>query len=102
MRPERLLLYAASLCLLNTPALSVLTPPVLAQVQNEEQTSIEVYKIASPTVVTISTGRGSGSGTIVSPDGLILTNEHVVRSARGGVVSVSTTTGKRYTGQASD
>lgn len=100
MRPERLLLYAASLCLLNTPALSVLTPPVLAQVQNEEQTSIEVYKIASPTVVTISTGRGSGSGTIVSPDGLILTNEHVVRSARGGVVSVSTTTGKRYTGQA--
>jgi len=100
MRPERLLLYAASLCLLNTPALSsVLTPPVLAQVQNEEQTSIEVYRIASPTVVTISTGRGSGSGTIVSPDGLILTNEHVVRSSRGGVVSVSTTAAKRYTGQ---
>lgn len=99
MRPERLLLYVASLCLLNTPVISVLTPPVLAQVQNEEQTSIEVYKIASPTVVTISTGRGSGSGTIVSPDGLILTNEHVVRSARGGVVSVNTTSGKRYVGQ---
>jgi S1-C subfamily serine protease len=50
-------------------------------------------------VVTISTGRGSGSGSIVSPEGLILTNEHVIRGTRGGRVSVSTSSGKRYTGQ---
>ncbi len=100
MRPERLLFCAASLSLLATPALSnVPVPSILAQAQVEEQTSIDVYRTASPAVVTITTGRGSGSGSIVSPEGLILTNEHVVRTARGGLVSVSTTTGKRYTGQ---
>jgi len=100
MRPERFLLCAACVCLINTPAWSsVSVSPVLAQARNEEQTSIDVYRIASPTVVTISTGRGSGSGSIVSPEGLILTNEHVIRGTRGGRVSVSTSSGKRYTGQ---
>lgn len=100
MRPERLLLCLLGVCLINTPAWSsVPVPTVLAQAPSEEQTSIDVYRIASPAVVTISTGRGSGSGSIVSPEGLILTNEHVVRGARGGLVSVSTSTGKRYTGQ---
>lgn len=100
MKPERLLLCVASLCLLNTPVLgSVPVSTVLAQAPGEEQTSIDVYRLASPAVVTISTGRGSGSGSIVSPEGLILTNEHVIRSARGGLVSVSTTAGKRYTGR---
>lgn len=100
MRPERLLLYAASLCLLNTPAFSTVpVPTVVAQRGSEEQTSIDVYRLASPAVVTISTGRGSGSGTIVSPDGLVLTNEHVIRSASGGRVIVNMNTSKRYTGQ---
>lgn len=100
MKPEHLLFCAASLGLFATPALSsVPIPSILAQAQVEEQTSIDVYRTASPAVVTIATGRGSGSGSIVSPEGLILTNEHVIRSARGGQVSVSMTTGKRYTGQ---
>ncbi len=100
MKPERLLLCAASICLINTPALSsVPLPTVVAQRVNEEQTTIDVYRIVSPTVVTLSTGRGSGSGSIVSSEGLILTNEHVVRGARGGLVIVSTPTGKRYRGQ---
>ena len=100
MRPERLLLCVASLGLVCTPAVSSASvPTVLAQAQSEEQTSIAVYRTASPAVVTISTDRGSGSGSIVSPEGLVLTNNHVVRSARGGQVSVSTSKGKRYTGQ---
>ncbi len=100
MRPERLLLCVASLGLVCTPALSSApVPTVLAQAQSEEQTSINVYRTASPAVVTISTGRGSGSGSIVSPEGLVLTNNHVIRAARGGQVSVSTSKGKRYTGQ---
>lgn len=100
MRPERFLLCAACVCLIHTPAWShVPVSPVLAQARNEEQTSIDVYRIASPTVVTISTGRGSGSGSIISPEGLILTNEHVIRGTSGGRVSVSTSSGKRYTGQ---
>lgn len=100
MTPERLFLCAASICLINTPAWSsVPVPTVLAQARNEEQTTIDVYRIASPAVVTISTGRSSGSGSIVSPEGLILTNEHVIRGTNGRLVSVATTTGKRYTGQ---
>ncbi len=108
MRPERLLLCAASLYLLSTPTLSSLAvPSTFAMVakrtafsiaQSDEQTSINVYRTASPAVVTINTSRGSGSGSIISPEGLVLTNHHVVRDATGGVVSVRTTTG-RYTGQ---
>lgn len=99
MRPDRLLICAASLCLL-TPALSATaTPKALVIAQNDEQTSISVYRTASPAVVTISTSSGSGSGSIVSPEGLVLTNNHVIRSAGGGVVNVRTTKGDRYTGQ---
>ncbi len=100
MRPDRLLLCAASLCLLSTPALSsVPVPTVVAQARSEEQTSIDVYRKVSPAVVTLGTDRGSGSGSIVSSEGLVLTNNHVVRGVRGGRVSVSTSSGKRYTGQ---
>jgi serine protease Do len=100
MRSDRLLLCAASLCLLQLPALSsTATPNALIIAQSDEQTSISVYRTASPAVVTISNGSGSGSGSIISPEGLVLTNNHVIRSARGGVVSVRTTAGGRYTGQ---
>lgn len=108
MRPDRLLLCAASLGLLSTPALSATATPNLVLdampqrlliAQSDEQTSISVYRSVSPAVVTISTSSGSGSGSIVSPEGLVLTNNHVIRSAGGGVVSVRTTKGDRYTGQ---
>jgi S1-C subfamily serine protease len=49
--------------------------------------------------VTIDTGRSSGSGTIVAPEGLVLTNEHVIRGARNGVVMVMINDARRYTGQ---
>lgn len=108
MRPDRLLLSAASLGLLIPAFSSITAPQTLASsatpqrflmAQSDEQTSISVYRTASPAVVTISVGNGSGSGTIVSPEGLVLTNNHVIRSARDGVVSVRTTKGDRYTGQ---
>lgn len=100
MKADRLLLCVASVCLIETLALSSVTiPTAVAQTRSEEQTTIDVYRTASPAVVTIRAGQGSGSGSIVSVDGLVLTNEHVVRGARGGLVSVSTPTGKRYTGQ---
>lgn len=42
-----------------------------------------------PSVVSISVGTGGGSGVIISADGQILTNNHVVEAARGGQMVVT-------------
>jgi len=62
----------------------------------EEQTNIEVYRQASPAVVAIDAGMGTGSGSIVTPDGLILTNAHVVGSSPS--VRVRLADGREFTG----
>ncbi|MEN9231320.1 MAG: trypsin-like peptidase domain-containing protein [Thermostichus sp. DG02_5_bins_236] len=70
-----------------------------SQFNREEQASIDVYQAASPAVVTIGNGRSTGSGTFIRPEGLILTNEHVVRGSRNGQVRVRTTDGSTYIGE---
>jgi len=101
MKAERIMLSVMSAWLLAAPqVISAHPPTILAQFGGvEEQTSIDVYQKASPGVVTIKAGRSSGSGSIIAAEGLVLTNEHVVRDSRSGRVSVKTANGRAYTGQ---
>ena len=65
-----------------------------------EETVVRVARLASPTVVAVSSRAGSGSGVIVRGDGVILTNHHVVAGARA--VEVSLADGRRLQGRVLD
>lgn len=80
-------------------SLSSLTTPWLepAQAQDyDEDISVRVYEQASPAVVAIDAGDGTGSGSILTPDGLVLTNAHVVGDAR--TVTVRLADGRQFQG----
>ncbi|MEV4509725.1 trypsin-like peptidase domain-containing protein [Dactylosporangium sp. NPDC049525] len=47
-----------------------------------------------PSVVSISTGNAVGSGVVITDDGAILTNNHVVATARGTTVQVTFSSGQ--------
>lgn len=91
----------ATLLSLTTTGLSTgaaIAPPALA-FKPEEQTRIELYERTSPAVVTIQVGQGSGSGSLITASGLVLTNHHVIEGSARGQVLVVTATGERYRGQ---
>jgi putative serine protease PepD len=59
--------------------------------------SADLPKIAAAvqnSVVSISTGNTEGSGVVLTADGYVLTNNHVVASASGGTVKVTFADGK--------
>jgi S1-C subfamily serine protease len=94
------LLLTGGLSSVNTLRFSADGPPILtnqALAQSNEQTSVRVYQQASPAVVAIETYDGSGSGSIITPNGLILTNAHVVGDARD--VTVYLSDGRQYPGR---
>ncbi|MDQ3557136.1 MAG: trypsin-like peptidase domain-containing protein [Gemmatimonadota bacterium] len=74
-----------------------LAQQVQAQRSAEERTVIQVARQATPAVVSVSTGRGSGSGVIIRQDGVILTNAHVVGNAQ--VVQIGLADGRRLQGR---
>ena len=88
---KRFASFAASSLLLCGGAIASITLPLLTPAavyaQSDEDTNIRVYKLVSPAVVSIQSQSGSGSGSIIAPQGLILTNAHVVR----GVTTVTVT-----------
>lgn len=63
----------------------------------DEQINIKVYERASPAVVSIDSQDGNGSGSIISSDGLVLTNAHVLANA-GSTVKVTLADGRQVTG----
>ncbi|MDE5096359.1 MAG: trypsin-like peptidase domain-containing protein, partial [Trichodesmium sp. St11_bin5] len=59
----------------------------------EEQTNIRVYQQTNQAVVSIDTDKANGSGTIISRDGMVLTNAHVV--SQGGIVKITLADGRK-------
>jgi len=55
----------------------------------------EIAGNLQPSVVSINTGTGEGSGVVLTADGYILTNNHVVATARGNSVTVTFSDGKK-------
>ena len=64
---------------------------------DEETTVIRVAREITPTVVSVSRQGGSGSGIIVSRDGVVLTNAHVVGQATA--VEIGLADGRNLRGQ---
>jgi putative serine protease PepD len=79
------------------------TQTVATATTNSSGTTAQTASLANvaaavlPSVVSIQTGSAVGSGVILSTDGSILTNNHVVATAQGSTVQVTFSTGKTAT-----
>jgi putative serine protease PepD len=57
----------------------------------------QIAAAVQDSVVSIDTGSGEGSGVVLSADGYVLTNNHVVATAQGDTVDVVFANGKKAT-----
>lgn len=81
---------------ISTTVGTVLGTQVLSPLPTSSNTAIVAYRIASPAFVTVDQGSAMGSGSVISPDGYIITNAHVVNS---GSATVTWLNGRSATGQ---
>ena len=61
----------------NEPAFSQATPCSIGDLRSIEQRVVQIVHSVSPAIVDIKVGTGSGSGVVISADGLVLTAGHV-------------------------
>lgn len=73
----------------------------MAHGANHENLYTSVYEQISPSIVSIEAnldvGVSSGTGCVISPDGIILTSLHVVNKAKN--IEITTASGKTYKGK---
>ncbi len=60
------------------PVTNSSSPQTVVNLVNEQDQLVAIYQKVSPSVVTIKTSTGLGSGWVYSSDGYIVTNDHVV------------------------
>ncbi|SDJ79121.1 S1C family serine protease [Nonomuraea jiangxiensis] len=79
-----------------TPVATASAPSPVFRSASDQLTVAEVAAKVQPTVVMIEGQTGEGSGVVLSEDGLILTNNHVVEGAAqgGGQMTVKFSDGK--------
>ncbi|WP_310487708.1 trypsin-like peptidase domain-containing protein [Chamaesiphon sp. VAR_69_metabat_338] len=80
------------LSLILTGGSALTTTPLLAKTP-ATNTANRAYEKASPAVVTIRNNRGHGSGFIISADGFVITNAHVLKG-QSAIVTVMMADGK--------
>jgi putative serine protease PepD len=79
-----------------TTSLSAASPAVGSQDNAPDEPLSQAAAAVLPSVVSITSGAGEGSGVIISSDGQILTNNHVVaQAADGGSLSVTFSDGSK-------
>jgi len=61
------------------------------------QVVTRVAQLLSPSVANVRLRRGAGSAVAITPDGFLLTSAHVVERARGGALSFSDGSERRFT-----
>jgi serine protease Do len=72
---------------------ATLSPPPLLARTPAANTANRVYEKANPAVVTVRNNEGHGSGFIVSADGFVITNAHVLKG-QSSIVTVMMADGK--------
>ncbi|MDX2230333.1 MAG: trypsin-like peptidase domain-containing protein [Leptolyngbyaceae cyanobacterium bins.349] len=96
MKLHYLLPFAAAALFIN-PMQIVESAPAQMAYETRSQTANQIYQQVNPAIVTVYAGREIGSGSIVTANGLVITNNHVVRGV--AQVYVRTAEGRRIPGQ---